>query len=477
MTTSDRAPAGPHRARSTRSTHGIRSTRRTRSNHGTHGTHPARTRAAGCAAAGVLCAAALASSPSSAAPGVSAWSATDPDPATAAAQARLVGRSSLPAQTYRVGTQPSGYFQTGTTAVPRPYPAQPVQGFSATHRNADGSYLVMTDNGYGQKGNSQDFDLVVNRIRPDTSTGATTYLGLEFVLSDPDHHVDWTIWRDGGCAAAASLPAGYSCPTPDRTLTGWDFDPESMEVAPDGTFWFGDEFGPFLLHTDARGRLVEAPVPTPGVKAPQNPTLAVGEEPNLASSRGFEGMAMSPNGPRLYPMLEGSLAEDKAAGLASDLRIFEVKVNHDLGAQFTGAYWRYRLESPGDSIGDAIALNDHELLVVERDGGAGPNARFKAVFTVDLKDRDHDGYADKRLLVNLLAVPDPGNVGKLGAFFPFSFETIEDLAVVDDHTIAVMNDNNFPNTGGRSTTAPDPNEYIEVTVDQPLDVDPRVLAE
>ena len=453
MSTNDRTPSGPRPVRR----------------------NSAWTRAAGCAAAGALCATALASSPSSATPGVAGPSGIDPDPATTAAQARLVGRSVLPAETYRPGSAPSGYFQTGTTAVPRPYPAQPVQGFSAMHRNADGSYLVMTDNGYGQKGNSQDFELVVNRIRPDTTTGTTTYLGLQFLLSDPDHHVDGTIWRDGGCAAAPTLPVGYTCPTPDRVLTGWDFDPESMQVAPDGTFWFGDEFGPFLLHADDHGRLLEAPVPAPGVKAPQNPTLAAGEAPNLASSRGFEGLPMSPNGQRLYPMLEGSLAEDKAAGLASDLRIAEVKVNQDLGAQFTGTYWRYRLESPGDSIGDAIAINDHELLVVERDAGAGPTARFKAVFTVDLKDKDHDGYADKQLLVNLLAVPDPANVGKLGAFFPFAFETIEDLAVVDDQTIAVMNDNNFPNTGGRSATVPDPNEYIEVTFDQPLGVDPRLL--
>jgi hypothetical protein len=388
-----------------------------------------------------------------------------------------VGRSSLPAATYRPGTAPSGFFQTGPTAIGRPYPAQPVQGFSAMHRNADGSYLVMTDNGYGQKGNSQDFELVVNRIRPDTTTGTTAYLGLQFVLSDPDHHVAWTIWRDGGCTAADTLPAGYTCPPPDRVLTGWDFDPESMQVVSDGTFWFGDEFGPFLLHADARGRLLEPPVPTPGVKAPQNPALAAGAQPNLASSRGFEGMALAPNGQRLYPMLEGPLAEDKAAGLASDLRIFEVEVNQPLGAQFTGTYWRYRLESPGDSIGEAIALNDHQLLVVERDGGAGPNARFKAIFKVDLKDRDHDGYVDKELLVNLLAVPDPAGVGHLGAFFPFAFETIEDLAVVDDHTVAAMNDNNFPNTGGRSATLPDPNEYVEVTLDAPLDVDTRLLAQ
>ena len=130
-----------------------------------------------------------------------AGSRSEPD--AQAAHTQLVGRSILPAQTYRAGSAPSGFFQTGTTAVPRPYPAQPVQGFSGTHRNADGSYLVMTDNGFGNKANSPDFELVVNRIKPDTATGVTAYLGLEFVLTDPDHLVPWTIWRDGACTAAA----------------------------------------------------------------------------------------------------------------------------------------------------------------------------------------------------------------------------------------------------------------------------------
>ena len=41
-------------------------------------------------------------------------------------------------------------------------------------------------------------------------------------------------------------------------------------------------------------------------------------------------MAISPNGKHLYPMLEGATAEDKAAGLGSDLRIFE-ESGHSIG--------------------------------------------------------------------------------------------------------------------------------------------------
>jgi hypothetical protein len=50
----------------------------------------------------------------------------------------------------------------------------------------------------------------------------------------------------------------------------------------DGTLWFGDEFGPFLLHTDATGKVLEAPIALPGVQAPENPFLS--SPPDLPSS-------------------------------------------------------------------------------------------------------------------------------------------------------------------------------------------------
>ena len=39
--------------------------------------------------------------------------------------------------------------------------------------------------------------------------------------------------------------------------------------------------------------------------------------------------------------------------------------------------------------------------------------------------------------MNLMAVPEPGNVGGLGAFFTFPFVTIEDVEIVDRSTVAV----------------------------------------
>ncbi|MFH5821247.1 esterase-like activity of phytase family protein [Georgenia sp. AZ-5] len=342
------------------------------------------------------------------------------------------------------------------------------------HALGDGSLLAMSDNGFGNKQNSRDFLLAVHRIAPDTGSGETTVLDGGFNLSDPEGHVPWTIWRDGGCAEAGDLPAGYTCPDPDRLLTGWDFDIESMQVAKDGTFWFGDEFGPFLLHTDAKGRLLEAPIPTPGVASPSNPTLGTAAA-TLASSKGFEGMAVGPNGRHLYPMLEGATEEDKAAGRAADLRIYDVALHPEKGAAFTGDYLRYRIESAEHAIGDLIAVNAHQLLVIERDSLEGDAARFKAIYLVDTRDRDGDGYVEKELLVDLLAVPDPDGVGGTGGTFAFPFFTIEDVEILDERTIAVLNDNNYPDHGGRGDDVLDANELITIELAEPLRVDHRLL--
>ncbi|GAA5119290.1 esterase-like activity of phytase family protein [Alloalcanivorax gelatiniphagus] len=423
----------------------------------------------GPAAAVALVAAALAAAASTAPTASASPKGSPTDPAEAVISAWSV----LPAATYVPGSEASGHWTTGNAAVPAPYAGQPVQGFSGTHALSDGSYLVLSDNGFGAKANSADFLLALHRITPETDdrdgSGETRYDKTVLGFSDPDRLIPWTTWRDGGCAAAATLPAGYTCPAPDRRLTGWDFDPESLQVAPDGTLWVGEEFGPYLLHFDRRGRLLEAPIATPGVMSPSNPTLG-GATPNLPSSKGYEGLSISPNGRELHPMLEGATDEDKAAGMADALRIYTVRK----GA-FEEEFLRYRMEDPAHALGDFIQVNTHEALVIERDNGQGATAAFKRIYLIDLRDTDGDGWVSKELLVDLMDLGNPRALSPHGDPFTFPFVTIEDVEVLDARTIAVMNDNNFPAAGGRSTTEPDPNEYVEITLAKPLRVDHRLL--
>jgi glycerophosphoryl diester phosphodiesterase len=381
----------------------------------------------------------------------------------------LVGRSVLPADTFVDGNNvpTSGQFITAANGRTPPFfHRQPVQGFSAILRQNDGTYLVMSDNGYGAKANSADFVLRVDRLTPnfktaDGGSGAAAFR-TEFVLRDPDHKVNFPIVADGTNYPGSNIPVDPNIKN-NRWLTGADFDIESFRQVKDGTFWFGDEFGPFLIHTDATGKVLEAPVPLPGVKSPDNPFLN-GGTPNLGSSRGFEGMALSPDGSKLYTLLEGTVTGDPAKTLR--INVFDLKTK-----KFTGQQYLYPLDPQGTNIGDMTAVNDHQFLVLERDPGEGATAQFKKVFLIDLNQVDAQGRLVKTQLVDLLNIADPNNLGGTGTGkFTFPYQTIEGAQVLDPWTIVVSNDNNYPFSNGRVPGQPDPDETILISLPQPLDV-------
>jgi glycerophosphoryl diester phosphodiesterase len=176
------------------------------------------------------------------------------EPRERTTEPRLVARAVLPADTFAAGP-PSG-TALGTAPIngrTPPFPAQPVQGFSALIGGGQpGVYLALADNGFGAKANSADFLLRAYHIRPHwerSSGGPGTVEVLGFLqFRDPDRKVTWPIVNQD---------------SDERLLTGADFDIEAIRRAPDGSFWVGDEFGPFLLHFSAGGVLLEAPVPFP----------------------------------------------------------------------------------------------------------------------------------------------------------------------------------------------------------------------
>ncbi|GLZ41984.1 esterase-like activity of phytase family protein [Actinokineospora sp. NBRC 105648] len=362
-------------------------------------------------------------------------------------RAALTQFAALPAETYVSASDPSGSL-LGTAPVngiTPPFADQPVQGFSGIVGNPDGTFEVLSDNGYGTKANSADFVLRLHRIGPDFRSGAVDVLG-GVNLTDPNRKVPFPLTR------------------PDRVLTGADFDVESIVRAADGSYWIGDEFGPYLLHFDRAGRLLAPPVPLPGVFAPENPAGT----PNLLSSKGFEGLALSPDRRTLNALLEGVVAGDSAGSLR--LNEFDL-----VRGAYTDRRWTYQLDDPAYAIGDVTTVDRDRLLVIERDGGQGATAKVKKIYLADKRDRDHDGKLDKTLVADLLNLANPRHVGGFADPFTFPFQTIEDVAILDDRTLAVLNDNNFPFSSGRTPGKPDNNEFITVRLGERLHADPRVL--
>lgn len=379
-----------------------------------------------------------------------AAAAVDAGPTADFGPAVLTGFAKLPAATFVPASEPSGSL-LGTApvnGVTLPFADQPVQGFSGIARNRDGSYDVLSDNGYGTIANSADFVLRIDRIIPDFTTHTVDVVG-GINLTDPAGLVPWPLTRA------------------DRVLTGADLDVESIVKDADGGYWLGDEFGPYLLHFDRAGRLLAAPVPLPGVHSPES-AVRDGVPANLNGSKGFEGMAASVDDRYLYPLLEGTVAGDTPGTL-------RINQFDRVGGAYTERRWMYRMEAATNAIGDFIAVDRERFLVIERDNGQADDAVLKKIFMVDLSDRDHDGLVEKTLVADLLAIADPQHLGGSADVFRFPFVTIEDVLILDNRTLAVLNDNNFPFSSGRTAGLPDDDEFITIHLSRSLHADHRVL--
>ena len=376
----------------------------------------------------------------------------------------LVKFASFPADTFAPGPTSGQLIAPANDRTPPFVGKQPVQGISSILRSSNGDFLAMSDNGYGAKPNSPDYVLRVSRIHPDfrTAQGGTGTIAVtqEFILSDPFNKVNFAI-----VAEAVNYPGSSIAVDPairnGRLLTGGDFDIESFREAHDGTYWFGDEFGPFLIHTDRLGRVLEAPIPLPGVQSPQNPFLG-GAAFNLPGSKGFEGMAIAPNSKTLYPMLEGALTTD------SDQRRLVINEFDIERRAYTGRQWNYRLESAAHSMGDLTAVNKNLMLVIERDNGQGTTAVFKRIYLVNLDEVGADGFLVKHQVADLMQLRDPNDLGGHGPTFTFPFQTIESVIPLSERELGVLDDNNYPFSSARVPGQPDPNEFIVIRLDRPL---------
>lgn len=377
----------------------------------------------------------------------------------------LTGRAVLPADTFATGPATGAALDSVINGRTTPFASVPVQGFSSliVLDANEGRVLALQDNGFGTRANSPDvplrwYELKLHLDFPPRGGGHVEVLGFK-----PLHRPDGTV------------------------LTGADVDPESFVRMNDGSFWVGDEFGPFLLHFGADGVLVGEPVPVVEtvdgavveLRSPDHPDLRSLDESiavaraNVPRSGGLEGLARTPEGDHLYASVEKMLAGDRDPLHRLILEFTPAD------AAFTGRAWHYRVDMIGVSIASLEAVDRNVLLVLERDGKQGGEASIKRIYRVDLRQAAPDGVLAKTLVADLLDIADPdgltaaeeGAVG-LGPHYMFPYETPESLAILDPTTLLVACDNNYPMSSGRRPGLPDDNEFIRLVLPARLDREP-----
>ncbi|MCB1198805.1 MAG: esterase-like activity of phytase family protein [Deltaproteobacteria bacterium] len=240
----------------------------------------------------------------------------------------------------------------------------------------------------------------------------------------------------------------------DLRVQQLDYDPygldlEGMTFAPDGSVWMADEYRPSLVHFSKDGKLLDRFIP----KASNTTQLDMGT-PALSKifasrkqNRGFEAIAISGN--TVYSFLQSPLPHSKNDKRSVRVIAFDTESHKEVGQ------YVYILDNKkADKIGDMVHIKDKQFLVIERDGKVGPSS-FKKIYRVDfanatnlldlsnrkqkhIEKTDSEKFASKGIQPakkTLLA-----DVSALGID---NIEKFEGITILDDHTIALVNDNDF----------------------------------
>ncbi|HFV9257848.1 TPA: esterase-like activity of phytase family protein [Enterobacter hormaechei subsp. steigerwaltii] len=240
-----------------------------------------------------------------------------------------------------------------------------------------------------------------------------------------------------------------------KVLKGDNRGLDTEGITPDGKggYWLCDEYGPFLINIDGKGKIlaIHGPQATEGEKA------IAGGLPNVIkwrqANRGFEGLTRMPDG-RIIAAVQSTLDID---GKSKKQALFTRLVSFDPATGKTAMYG-YPVDSAAYSknsdakIGDIVALDNHTILLIEQ-GEDKNDAMRNLIYRVDLskasdlaafdKPGEYPEFDDEKTLAQRgITLAEKTQVVDLRAL-GWQQEKAEGLALIDSKTLAVANDNDF----------------------------------
>lgn len=330
--------------------------------------------------------------------------------------------------------------------LPGEVPHDRLGGFSGVEYLGDDRYLVLSDRGPGD--GIANYSCRVHQVR--ISRGGAASNGFEVEL------VATTLLRDAKGQNLVGLASAIDGQCAANSLR---FDPEGIRGGRDGMIWLSDEYGPSMVGFDAKGRRERE------LKLPAHFGIACmnaepGKEDLLnrcgrQENRGLEGLAISPDGKKLYGLMQGPLLQDgarddKGLRAGSYCRIVEIEIASNATREFL-----YALDHPSLGLNEIVAMGDEQFLVIERDGKEGKEATAKKIYRIDLRNAPTiegteclpanglatDVCVKKQLLIDLL---DP-KFGLAGEKFPQKVEGLSFGPTLLDgrRLLVVCTDNDF----------------------------------
>ncbi len=256
-------------------------------------------------------------------------------------------------------------------------------------------------------------------------------------LADPDKQ---------GMAYVDEIPIDLSGNSLTYDPLGADM--EGVVIDSNGHFWMVDEYRPAIYHFDTTGKLIDRFVPQDSDASTGTDSLPAVYAQRRAN-RGFEAVAL--DGTTLYAFIQSPIDNPDVANDANSKasRNNRILAFDTTTGQPKGEYLYVLEGNKSDKIGDAVALGNNEILVIERDSAADMKAS-KKIFKISLQDAtivgpdgtleglDEEGL--KEAGITPVSKEVYVDLAKQGYYFT---DKPEGLALLDDGRIAVLNDNDF----------------------------------
>lgn len=197
--------------------------------------------------------------------------------------------------------------------------------------------------------------------------------------------VDTRLLTDESLRPCIGFSQAYA---PDDQTRSARLDPEAIAPTPDSTLLIADEYGPFIDEYSMLGTRLRRIVPpasfritspdgTPEFELP--PHNASGRQPN----RGFEGLAVAPDGQTAWAVPQSPLIQDGALDPENKRAGINIRVLEQGLASPDTRQLVYQLHSPKHGVSEALWVAHRKLLILERDGQSAHEATFRRVYLAD----------------------------------------------------------------------------------------------
>jgi hypothetical protein len=270
------------------------------------------------------------------------------------------------------------------------------------------TFLALPDRGP----NATAWNAAVDNTTSYVSRFQTLTLGLNQNFNGSNYSYSLSSSLNATTLLSSSTPLAYGAVTPGNNSAGKYYftgrsdnfsagastnpnngrlDPEGIRVSNDGkSVFISDEYGPYVYQFDRQTGSRTNTFSLPGAfsaanLSSQGATEIGSNSTGRVANKGMEGLAITPDGKTLVGFMQSPLAQDGGDGGRAN-RIVTIDIATGTTRQYV--YDNYLADKNKTyNSSEILAINDHEFLVLERDGkglGDGSKAVVKRVYKIEL---------------------------------------------------------------------------------------------